>query len=175
MPLLLFVDFCLAFRFMIRRMRPHLTNYIVLLTVNLATGWREMVSHVTNNYLLIVLSFDTPVEPAALPERVRVLFYRPLKVVGCQAVVRQVLVATGDQVMDEFHHIVAKPWIERLKRVDPDTQKAFDLDRQVCFAVAYRVVCVLTQSLQPHSCVHRGPFPSDLIDFAFAIVSSLCC
>lgn len=40
-------------------------------------------------------------------------------------------VSAGDQVMDEFHHIVAKPWIERLKRVDPDTQKAFDLDRQV--------------------------------------------
>jgi hypothetical protein len=33
--------------------------------------------------------------------------------------------------MEEFNHIVAKPWIERLKRLDPDTQKAFDLDRQV--------------------------------------------
>lgn len=41
------------------------------------------------------------------------------------------LLNAGDQVMEEFNHIVGKPWIERLKRVDPDTQKAFDLDRQV--------------------------------------------
>jgi hypothetical protein len=40
----------------------------------------------------------------------------------------------GDQVMEEFHHNVSKPWIERLARVDADTQKALDLDAQVRFA-----------------------------------------
>jgi hypothetical protein len=32
--------------------------------------------------------------------------------------------------MDEFHHIVSKPWIERLQRLDADSQKALALDRQ---------------------------------------------
>lgn len=39
--------------------------------------------------------------------------------------------SVGEQVMEEFHHIVTKPWIERLERVDADTQKALDLDREV--------------------------------------------
>lgn len=39
--------------------------------------------------------------------------------------------SAGEQVMEEFHHIVTKPWIERLERVDADTQKALDLDREV--------------------------------------------
>lgn len=47
------------------------------------------------------------------------------------AVHEAVLVAAGEQVMEEFHHIVTKPWIERLERVDADTQKALDLDREV--------------------------------------------
>lgn len=40
-------------------------------------------------------------------------------------------VRAGEQVTEEFHHNVSKPWIERLKRVDADTQKALDLDATV--------------------------------------------
>lgn len=40
-------------------------------------------------------------------------------------------VRAGEQVIEEFHHNVSKPWIERLKRVDADTQKALDLDATV--------------------------------------------
>eukprot|EP00892_Ulva_mutabilis_P012612 jgi/Ulvmu1/9723/UM055_0062.1 len=40
-----------------------------------------------------------------------------------------------EQVTEEFHHIVTKPWIERLERVDADTQKALDLDRELEAAV----------------------------------------
>jgi hypothetical protein len=45
--------------------------------------------------------------------------------------------AAGEQVMEEFHHNVSKPWIERLKRVDADTQKALDLDATVSLLASF--------------------------------------
>ena len=48
--------------------------------------------------------------------------------------------SAGEQVIEEFHHNVSKPWIERLKRVDADTQKALDLDATVCSFFSFTAV-----------------------------------